>query len=127
MQIIIGKERETFCGRLRKRTPFLRWRTQLHRIREKALRDESLETNTARDLEQVVQNPSLCEGFGCGHYNFHKRINTIRHCHIHFSVSTLNLRTQLQVPPLPFSPISITIELTRKRSFSYAQESCSRL
>ena len=24
------KERETFCGRLRKRTPFLRWRTQLH-------------------------------------------------------------------------------------------------
>ena len=23
------KERETFCGRLRKRTPFLRWRAQL--------------------------------------------------------------------------------------------------
>ena len=40
-------------------------------IREKAVRNESLE------------NPSQCEGFGCGHYNLHKSINTIRHCHIH--------------------------------------------
>lgn len=29
--------------------------------------------------------------------------------------------------PLPFPPISITIELTRKRSFPYAQKSCSWL
>ena len=28
------KERETFCGRLRKRTPFLRWRAQLHDTRK---------------------------------------------------------------------------------------------
>ena len=40
-------------------------------IREKAFRNESLE------------NPSLCEGFERGHYNLHKSINTIRHCHIH--------------------------------------------
>ena len=31
------KERETFCGRLRKRTPFLRLRAQLHRVRVFAL------------------------------------------------------------------------------------------
>ena len=48
------KERETFCGRLRKRTPFLRWRAQLNRIRGKALWNESLETNTAKDSERVV-------------------------------------------------------------------------
>ena len=29
------KEREMFRGRLRKRTPFLRWRAQLKRIRDK--------------------------------------------------------------------------------------------
>ena len=54
-------------------------------IREKAVRNESLE------------NPSQCEGFGCGHYNLHKSINPIRHCHIHFLVSILTSRTQL--PP----------------------------
>ena len=32
----------------------------------------------------VLQNPSQCEGFGRGHYNLHKSINTIRHCYIHF-------------------------------------------
>ena len=82
-------------------------------IREKALRNESLE------------NPSQCEGFGCGHYNLHKSINPIRHCHIHF----LSFDSYLEdpTPPLPFSSISITIELTRKRSFPYAQKSRSRL
>ena len=34
------KERETFCGRFRKRTPFLRLRAQLHRIRGRTLRLE---------------------------------------------------------------------------------------
>ena len=49
------KERETFCGRLRKRTPFLRLRTQLHRIRGRTLRTESLDRSNARDLVQVVR------------------------------------------------------------------------
>ena len=30
------KERETFCGRFGKRTPFLRWRAQLHDMRKNA-------------------------------------------------------------------------------------------
>ena len=40
-----------------------------YRIREKALRNESLETNNVKGSERVVQNPSQCEGFGCGHWN----------------------------------------------------------
>ena len=34
---------------------FLRWRTQLHRIRERTVRTEPLDQNNARDLEQVVR------------------------------------------------------------------------
>ncbi len=49
------KERETFCGRFGKRTPFLRLRAQLHRIRGRTLRTESLDRINARDLEQVVR------------------------------------------------------------------------
>ena len=49
------KERETFCGRFGKRTPFLRLRTQLHRIRGRTLRTESLDRSNARDLAQVVR------------------------------------------------------------------------
>ena len=49
------KERETFCGRFRKRTPFLRLRAQLHRIRGRTLRTESLDRSNARDLAQVVR------------------------------------------------------------------------
>ena len=49
------KERETFCGRFGKRTPFLRLRAQLHRIRGRTLRTESLDRSNARDLAQVVR------------------------------------------------------------------------
>ena len=38
------KERETFCVRFGKWTRFLRWRTQLHRIRERTLRAEPHKT-----------------------------------------------------------------------------------
>ena len=49
------KERETFCGRFGKRTPFLRLRAQLHRIRERTFRTESLDRSNASDLVQVVR------------------------------------------------------------------------
>ena len=40
------------------------FRTQLHRIRVRTFRTESLDRSNAKDLAQVVQNPSQCEGFG---------------------------------------------------------------
>ena len=84
--------RNESCGRFGKRTPFLRLRTQLHRIRGRTLRTESLDRSNASDLVQVVrtnherlepllfrtqlhrmwaiafrngtlENPSQCEGF----------------------------------------------------------------
>ena len=43
------------CGYYGKWTSFLPFRVRMLRIRGRTLRDESLETNTARDLEQVVR------------------------------------------------------------------------
>ena len=47
--------RNESCGCFGKRTPFLRLRTQLHRIRGRTLRTESLDRSNARDLAQVVR------------------------------------------------------------------------
>ena len=126
------------------------------RIRGRTLRDESLETNTARDLEQVVRmfvemdvgpvSPSStttgCEGewsafdplpklmqasdkdvriiVGKERESYEPEDKKVNHCE---ERSGLNHTSS----PLPFPPISITIELTRKRSFPYAQKSCSWL
>ena len=43
------------CGYYGKWTSFLLFRVRMLRIRGRTLRDESLETNTARDLKQVVR------------------------------------------------------------------------
>ena len=45
------KERETFCGCLGKRTPFLRLRVQLYRIRDIATRNGPLDRNNVSGLE----------------------------------------------------------------------------
>ena len=46
-----------------------------------------LETNHWTEMTEgtfnVLQNPSQCEGFGCGHYHLHSSIHHIRHCNIH--------------------------------------------
>ena len=47
--------RNESCGRFGKRTPFLRWRAQLHRIRGRTLRTESLDRSNAKDSERVVR------------------------------------------------------------------------
>ena len=52
VRIIIGKERESYELEFN------------YRIRGRTLRTESLDRGNAKDLAQVVQNPSQCEGFG---------------------------------------------------------------
>ena len=53
-----------------------------------------------RALRNVtLENPSQCEGFGRGHYNLHKSINTIRHFYMHFfRFDSLNLGPNSKVP-----------------------------
>ena len=56
------KERETFCGRLRKRTPFLRWRAQLQDVRQKsqplrrAPRNGTLDRNAGRNVKRSAKS-----------------------------------------------------------------------
>ena len=153
-----------------------------YRIRGRTLRDESLETNTARDLKQVVRmfvemdvgpvSPSsttwyekkrsetnhwikptqaslktMCVWFGkwtsfllfrvrmlrmWGRKTEEKKELTVWALFDFIELQIIRTAKSVQkrtapTPPLPFSPISITIELTRKRSFPYAQKSRSWL
>ena len=116
------KERETFCGRFGKRTPFLRLRVQLHRIRGRTLRTESLDRSNAKDLAQVVR---LLREVDVSPVSPSSTTQDVRQKSQPLRRAFRN--EQHQLPPLPFSLISITIELTRKRSFPYAQKSRSRL
>ena len=49
-------------------------------------------TGTPEGTCNVLQNPSQCEGFGCGHCHLHNIICNIRHCNKYF--------LQLQPTPL---------------------------
>ena len=41
-------------------------------------------TGTPEGTCNVLQNPSQCEGFGCGHCHLHSIICNIRHCNKYF-------------------------------------------
>ena len=75
-------------------------------IREKAVRNESLE------------NPSQCEGFGCGHYNLHKSLNPIRHCHIYSLQFWLLTRVPNTNSPLAFPAHLHYHRTNKKKEFS---------
>ena len=101
------------CGYSGKWTSFLPFRVQLQDVRYRAQKGNV-------GPERRKERETFCRRFG-------KRTPFLRwRAQLHDTRKSVQKRTT-PTPPLPFPPISITIELTRKRSFPYAQKSRSRL
>ena len=90
-------------------------------IREKAVRNESLDRNAGRNVKRSADVSGSGRRFCFFEFEYlgfeTKKSTTAKNAQ----------KRTTPTPPLPFPPISITIELTRKRSFPYAQKSRSWL